>query len=68
MLIGIRQAYLLALIFSTILAWSSFFGIVFFTNPQSAGVFGVSILYISLVVGFLSLLLILWQLMKRKKN
>ena len=62
------RPHLIVLIIASILAWSSFLSIIFFTNPQSAGVFGVIVLYISLVVGFLSFILILWQLLNRKKN
>ena len=68
MLIDSGKAYIIALIFANILAWASFLSIIFFTNPQSAGVFGVIVLYISLVIGFLSLILILWQFLNRKKN
>lgn len=68
MLIAADQAYLVALIFSSVLAWSSFFSIIFFTNPQGAGLFGVIILYVSFIIGLASLILILWQLINRKKN
>ena len=66
MLISEKQAYLAALIFSIILAWSSFFSIIFFTNPQSAGVLGVAILYIGLTVGLSGLFIILRQTIKWK--
>lgn len=68
MFIDSGRAYLLALIFSSILAWASFFGVVFFTNPQSAGILGVAVLYASAAVGLACLPFILWQIMKLKKN
>lgn len=63
-----KQARLFALVFANVLAWASFLSIIFFANPKSAGRLGVVVLYISLVVGFLSLVLILWQLINWKKN
>lgn len=68
MLINGSRLSLAVLIFSSALAWVSFLGIIFFVNPKSAGILGVVVLYISLIVGFLSLILILWQLLNRKKN
>lgn len=64
MLIDQKQAYLLALIFSSFLAWASFFGIIFFTNPQGAGALGIAVLYASAVMGIVSLSLILCQVVK----
>lgn len=68
MLIDTGRAYFIAFIFSTILAWSSFFGVIFFTNPQSAGVLGIAILYISVAIGSIGLLIISWQIIKLKKK
>ena len=72
MLVREKQAYLAVLIFSSILVWSSFFSIIFFTNPQGAGVFGIVILYASAAIGFVSLSLVLCQVVKirqyRKKR
>lgn len=68
MLISTRQAYLSVLVFSSILAWASFFGIIFFTNPQSAGILGVAVLYASAAVGLACLFVILWQIIKLKKK
>ena len=68
MLIGARHAYLIALIFSSVLAWVSFFGIIFFTNPAGAGALGIAILYASATVGLASLSIVLWQIIKMKKN
>ena len=68
MLIDMGRAYLLALIFSSVLAWSSFLGIIFYTNPADAGIFGVIILYVGFSVGAGSFGLIIWQLLNRKKN
>ena len=68
MLIDTTRAYLSALIFSSVLAWSSFFGVIFFTNPATAGVFGISILYASLALGLASLILFLWKLIDLKKK
>ena len=66
MLIDTKQAYLAALIFSSILAWSSFFSIIFFTNPQSAGILGVAVLYIGLAVGLAGLFIILLSAIRWK--
>ena len=68
MLINAKQAYLLALIFSSILAWASFLGIIFFINPADAGIFGAIVLYVSFSVGAGSFGIIIWQLINRKKN
>ena len=68
MLIDTGRAYLLALIFSSVLAWSSFFSIIFFTNPADVGVLGVIILYVGFSIGAGSFGLIIWQLINRKKN
>ena len=68
MLIDTGRAYLLALIFSSILAWTSFFGIIFFTNPADAGILGVTILYVGFSVGVGGFGLIIWQIINRKKN
>ncbi|OGD41958.1 hypothetical protein A2567_00065 [Candidatus Azambacteria bacterium RIFOXYD1_FULL_42_11] len=75
MLISTRQAYFLALIFSSVLAWFSFFSIIFFVSPQSAGALGVVVLYASAAAGLISLSIVLyqvvknsWQIIKLKKN
>lgn len=68
MLIDQKQAYLAALVFSSVLAWASFFGIIFFTNPQSAGIFGVYVIYASAIIGVAGSLIILWQIIKLKKK
>lgn len=67
MLIDMARAHLLALIFSSVLAWASFFGIIFFTNPQSAGRLGIAVLYLSGALGLAGLFIILWQIIKLKK-
>ena len=68
MLISEKQAYLAALIFSSVLAWASFLSIIFFVSPQNAGILGIAILYISAVTGLAGFFIILWQLLNRKKN
>ena len=68
MKIDMTRAYLLALIFSSVLAWASFLGIIFFTNPADTGILGVIILYVGFSVGAGSFGLIIWQLLNRKKN
>ena len=68
MLLDRRYVYLLALTFSNVLAWASFFSVIFFTNPQSSGIFGVSILYASATVGLASLSLILCQIKELKRK
>ena len=68
MLIDMGRAYLLALIFSSVLAWSSFFGTIFFVSPADAGALGIVILYASAAIGLVSLSIVLWQLINRKKN
>ena len=62
------KTYLFALIIASILAWASFLSIIFFTNPQSAGLFGVMVLYISFIVGLISVILSLWQLIILRKK
>jgi len=64
MILDRQRAYLLALIFSSVLAWASFFSVIFFTNPQSAGTLGVAVLYASATIGLASLALILRQVVK----
>ena len=68
MLISEKQAYLAVLIFSSILAWASFFSVIFLTNPSGAGVLGITILYASAAVGLASLSIILWQIIKQEKK
>lgn len=68
MLVSAKQAYLTALVFSSIFAWASFLSIIFFINPQSAGLFGVIILYLSGAAGLSTLSIILWQIIKLKKK
>lgn len=64
MFVGNEKTQMFALFFATILAWSSFFSVIFFTNPQSAGKLGVIILYSSSILGLASLLMILCQIVK----
>lgn len=64
MLIDQKQAYLAALIFSSVLAWASFFSIIFFVSPQSAGALGIVVLYSAFTIGFVSLALFMWQFNK----
>jgi len=68
MLMSMNRAYLAILIFSSILAWASFFSIIFFTNPQSAGILGVFIVYVSLTVGLAGLIVFLVHLVILKKK
>jgi len=68
MFISGNKANLFALFFAAILAWASFFSIIFLTNPKSAGAFGVAVLYASFVLGLISLTLIAWQLRILKKK
>ena len=68
MIIDSEHAYIIALIFGSVLAWFSFFSIIFFTNPQSAGILGVAVLYVSLAVGLAGFFIFLWQLLNLKKN
>jgi len=63
-----RQVCLVALIFANILVWASFLGIIFFTNPKSAGRLGVIVLYASLAIGLICLTLFLWQLIILRKK
>lgn len=68
MFISGEKIQIFGLFFTTILAWASFFGIIFFTNPRSAGILGVSVLYAGAIAGFAGLLIILWQVKKLKKK
>ena len=65
---GKEKGRLAALIFATVLAWASFFSIIFLTNPENAGTFGVAVLYASFTLGLISLTLITWQLRILKKK
>lgn len=68
MLINGSQANLAVLIFSSALAWASFLSVIFFISPQSAGALGVAILYVSAIIGLVSLSIALWQIIKLKKK
>lgn len=68
MLTGGEKTQVFALFFTTILAWASFLSIIFFTNPQGAGIFGVYVIYASAVLGLTGLLTILWKIIKLKKK
>ena len=68
MFISGNKANLFALFFAAILAWASFFSIIFLTNPENAGAFGVAVLYASFTLGLISLTLITWQLRILKKK
>ena len=63
-----RLVRLVALIFANILACTSFLGIIFFTNPESAGKLGIVILYVSFAIGLICLIFFLWQLINWKKK
>jgi len=68
MQIDAAKAGLTALALANILGWSSFFAIVFLTNPKSAGGLGAAVLYLSLAVGLSSLAVLIWKLRALKKK
>ena len=68
MFISGDKTHLFALFFATVLAWASFFSIIFLTNPENAGAFGIGVLYISFILGLISLTLFVWQLRILKKK
>ncbi len=64
----VGKAGLTALILTNILGWSSFFAIIFLTNPESAGTFGVAVLYLSFAIGLISAALLIWRVKTLKKK
>jgi hypothetical protein len=63
-----RKEHLVVLVLANILAWVSFFSVLFFTNPGGAGFFGAMILCLSFVLGIASLFILIWQLKTKGKN
>ncbi|HAJ44593.1 hypothetical protein A3K33_02890 [Candidatus Azambacteria bacterium RIFOXYC1_FULL_41_20] len=59
---------MIGLIIAIIFACASFFGIIFFTNPNSAGVLGVVVLVVSSIMGAVCIALLIWQLKILKKK
>ena len=68
MLKSIGRVHLVALFLANILVWSSFLTVILFTNPKSAGMFGVVVLGASFVTGLICLTLFLWQLIILRKK
>ncbi len=63
-----NRLYQAALIFTGILAWASFFGIGFFTNPAGAGTFGAVVLVLSFLLGLICFFAFIWPSIFRRKK